>query len=135
MEKYYFYLSLDLLINKLKQYESKNKIIEFIKKFDLLLKNDITFIDNPTEQQVKYFQEIINDICDFLFTCLERKVSRAKRNLDNREFLNEIYNTKFTITARYKEFDTENIHNIEIFDKERVLKLKQSIKELKNKVK
>lgn len=136
MENYYFGRSLELLINDLVKYESKDNVMDFIKNFDLLLKNDISYIENPTDKQKEYFQQLINKICNFLFTCLENKVNFIlNNNIVNKEILNDLSNTKFTITATYIETSTKNKHSIKMFDETKVLKLKNLIKEFKIKSK
>lgn len=82
MEKYYFEMSLPDLIKDLEQYENKENIINFIKTMDVFLENDISYIEDFSEEQFLYFQEIINDICNFLSSCIKNKIKNMLMNDD-----------------------------------------------------
>lgn len=118
MEKYYFQSSLDLLINDLEQYENTDKVIEFIKNFDLLLEleDDIFIYGKPTEQQVKYFQQIINKIWDFMVGCLDKKVNLGSSiEIGSTNLLNELH-INVTIPVKSEDCDTEKKYNIITFN-------------------
>lgn len=136
MEKYYFNSSLESLIYDLLQYESKEKISEFISNFDLLIKYDIFSFTNPTENQIKYFEQKITKISDFLLSCIENKVNLILSNKEEvNNFLNELTSDKFTVEISYTNPNTGNKNYIKLFDETKILKLKELIKTLKTKAK
>lgn len=135
METYYFNSSLESLINDLLQYESKEKISEFISNFDLLIKYDVFSFTNPTENQIKYFEQKITKISDFLLSCIENKVNLILSNKEeDNNFLNELTD-KITAIVSYTNPTTGNKNYIKLFDETKILKLKELVKKLKAKAK
>ena len=121
MEKYYFNVSLNLLINELEKYEEKENILNFIDDFDLLLNHDITTTENPQKEQVIYFQNIVDGICDFLLSCLQKKIENLLYcELDSNK-IKELNNLcSINLPEQIKIFYTSMVIPIKLFNKDKI---------------
>ena len=122
MEKYYFNLDLNSVINDLSKYESKENVLKFIENLNKLLDNDITYINSLTEEQISNFQKIVDDICDFIFSCIESKLEMFlsfNLLLEAEKFLTSFYvpdsidiNKLNSISCNIKFFDDNRKNDI-----------------------
>lgn len=123
MEKYYFTVSLQSLINNLNKYETNENIIKFIRNLDVLLEQDITKMLNPTKEQIDYFQTIITQLCEFLMSCLKNKIDIILSDnniLDKKNNINSILEDGF-VTGIKIGFDKGEINEcyLKMFDEDK----------------
>lgn len=75
MEKYYFDLDLVSLINNLCSYETEENTTNFINDLDKFLSLfHLILVKQPTSDQIENIQKIVNNICNFLFSCISNKL-------------------------------------------------------------
>lgn len=122
MEKYYFNVSINSLINELSKYENESNIVKFINDMDKLLKVDINYIENPTIEQVKEFQGLISNLCNFLLSCIKNKID-ILISLNQTDKAIEFYNNLNLFECAIKTSSDGNSYNINFFD----LKFKKDI--------
>ena len=95
---------------------------------DYLAYNSIDKNENPTLEEINKFQNIINQICEFLLSCSKAKVNVALEenpDIEFREYTNTLLFNMFYNESTTYFHKSENIkaYTTKLFDKTMVLEL------------